>query len=112
MMPVEAFFGFLGAAMFVAISFYLKKSLENIEEHQDLSLARFFIDEKGLRSFEVLVVGALIYSVAMLVTAVEFSTDSALMVYTSRGLILVVVTIFLYTTIQIVEVTDPASDQV
>ena len=110
MIPVETAFGLIGTVIFVAVVNYLRSSLDNMEEHQDLSLARFFIDDSGLKAFELLIVGAFIYAIAMLITAVEFSTGNKLMLLISRALIILVAGILVHVAAQVMKVTEPASE--
>lgn len=90
MMPVETFFGVAGGAVFLAMAFYARGVVENIERHRDVSLAKFFIDERGFRAFRLLAVSGVLYSIAMVVTAVEYVTGGFYMLLGSRLLILLV----------------------
>ncbi|MFB6174456.1 MAG: hypothetical protein ABEJ87_00585 [Candidatus Nanohalobium sp.] len=90
MMPVETAFGFTGAAIFLLMIYYSKKSLDHFEEHRDVSMVRFFIDKRGGRAFQLLAGTALIYAIAMVVTGMEFYYGSYALLVSSRGLIIAV----------------------
>ncbi len=96
MMPFEAAFGFIGAVLFIGMIYYVRKSLGHFKEHRDVSLVKFFIDNRGERAFELLSITALVYAVSMIVTGLEFYKGSTLLVVSSRGLILGVAAMLLY----------------
>lgn len=96
MMPVEAFFGFVGAILFVGMIYYTKMALNHFEDHRDISMVKFFIDDKGVESFRLLGATALLYAVAMFVTGLEFLIQSERILIISRGLILAVTGMMAY----------------
>jgi len=96
MMPVEAFFGFVGASVFVAMIYYTKMALNHFQDHRDVSLVKFFIDERGIKSFRLLGGTALLYAVSMFVTGLEFLMQNQKILLLSRGLILAVAVMLTY----------------
>ncbi|MFB6115396.1 MAG: hypothetical protein ABEK04_03810 [Candidatus Nanohalobium sp.] len=112
MMPIETAFGFIGALLFIGMIYYTRKSLKHFKEHKDVSLVKFFIDERGERAFEVLAGISLVYAISMVVTGMEFLYGSKPLLYASRGLILGVAAMMVYFTHEVYEVTkkNPEED--
>jgi hypothetical protein len=96
MMTVEMAFGFIGAFLFLAMIYYTRKALKHFKDHKDVSLVKFFIDERGEKAFIMLSITALVYAVAMMVTGLEFVIDNMILLVSSRALILGVAGMLLY----------------
>jgi hypothetical protein len=96
MMPVETAFGFGGAILFLAMIYYMRKGLKHFQDHEDVSMVKFFIDERGEKAFKLLAVTAFVYAIAMVVTGLEFMMESLFLLVTSRGLILGVAVMLTY----------------
>lgn len=96
MMPVETVFGFGGAVLFAAMLYYTKNALDHFQEHRDVSMVKFFIDERGEKAFIFLSITALVYAVAMTVTGLEFLLGNYILLVGSRGLILGVAVMLTY----------------
>ncbi len=96
MMTVEMAFGFIGAFLFLAMIYYTRKALKHFKDHKDVSLVKFFIDERGEKAFIMLSITALVYAVAMMVTGLEFVIDNMVLLVSSRALILGVAGMLLY----------------
>lgn len=96
MMTVEMAFGFIGAFLFLEMIYYTRKALKHFKDHKDVSLVKFFIDERGEKAFIMLSITALVYAVAMMVTGLEFVIDNMILLVSSRALILGVAGMLLY----------------
>ncbi|MFB6180396.1 MAG: hypothetical protein ABEJ93_00820 [Candidatus Nanohalobium sp.] len=90
MIPVETFFGFGGALAFAVCLYYSRETMKHFREHREVSMTKFFIDKRGIKSFKLLSGSTLLYSVAMVATGLEFIYGSTPLLYASRGLLLVV----------------------
>lgn len=111
MMPVETFFGFGGALIFLAMILYTRKALKHFESHRDVSMVKFLIDERGEKAFVFLAVTALVYSIAMVVTGLEFLLGSYSLLVGSRGLILGVGVMLAYFLRQVYLLTKKNPDE-
>ncbi|AOV95190.1 hypothetical protein AQV86_04705 [Nanohaloarchaea archaeon SG9] len=111
MMMVESVFGFVGAVMFLAMAYYTRKALTHFRDHRDVSLVKFFIDERGEKAFILLSVTALVYAVAMMVTGLEFILDNVVLLVASRALILGVAGMLLYFLREIFLITKKNPDE-
>lgn len=111
MMPVETAFGFIGSLLFLAMIYYSWKSLNHFRDHRDVSLVKFFIDERGVKAFKFLAVTAFVYAIAMMVTGMEFLYGSRFLLISSRGLILGVATMLMYFIYQISKLTEKKPEE-
>lgn len=111
MMTVETAFGFIGAFMFLAMIFYTRKALNHFKDHRDVSLVKFFIDERGEKAFILVSVTALVYAVAMMVTGLEFLIGNMVLLVSSRALILGVAGMLLYFLREIYLITKKNPDE-
>lgn len=111
MMTVEMAFGFIGAVLFLAMIYYTRKALKHFKDHKDVSLVKFFIDERGEKAFIMLSISALVYAVAMMVTGLEFLIDNMVLLVSSRALILGVAAMLLYFLREIYLITKKNPDE-
>lgn len=105
MMPVETAFGFVGALFFLVMIYFSRKSLNHFRDHRDVSLVKFFIDERGGKAFKFLAITAFVYAIAMMVTGMEFLYGSQILLVSSRGLILGVAVMLMYFIYEVSELT-------
>lgn len=75
----ETLFGAAGILLFAVMAFYTLEILRNIWKHEKFSMSQFFLSEKGVSAFKVLVVSAMIFSVGMIGAAVALVVDIALL---------------------------------
>lgn len=96
MMPVETVFGFGGALLFLLMIYYMRMALKHFKDHEDVSMVKFFIDQRGENAFKFLAATAFVYAVAMVVTGLEFIIDDFMLLVSSRALILGVAAMLTY----------------
>jgi hypothetical protein len=111
MMPVETVFGFGGAALFAAMLYYTRDALRHFQEHKDVSMVKFFIDERGEKAFIFLSLTAFVYAFAMTVTGLEFLLGNYILLVGSRGLILGVAVMLMYFLREVSLVTQKNPDE-
>lgn len=111
MMPVETVFGFGGAVLFLIMIYYMRKALNHFQDHEDVSMVKFFIDERGEKAFQLLAVTAFVYAIAMVVTGLEFIIESFVLLVSSRGLILGVAVMLTYFIREVYLVTKKNPDE-
>lgn len=111
MMTVEMAFGFIGSLLFLAMIYYSRKSLNHFRDHRDVSLVKFFIDERGEKAFKFLTVTAFVYAIAMMVTGMEFLYGNRILLISSRGLILGVAGMLMYFIYEISKLTEKNPDE-
>lgn len=111
MMPVETFFGFGGALLFLMMILYVRKALKHFKSHRDVSMVKFLIDERGENAFVFLAVTAFFYSIAMVVTGLEFLLGSYPLLVGSRALILGVAVMLAYFLRQVYILTKKNPDE-
>ena len=110
-MTVEAAFGFIGALLLLIVIYYAKKTLEHLKEHQDVSLANFFLKEKGEKAFIFLSITAFVYALAMMVTGLDFLIGNAILLISSRSLIIGVIGMLLYFQRELFVITKKNSEE-
>lgn len=110
-MSVEAAFGFIGALLFLGMIYYTGKALKHFQNHRDVSLVKFFIDERGENAFILISITALVYAVAMMVTGLEFLLDNMVLLVSSRLLILGVTGMLLYFLREVFLITKKNPDE-
>lgn len=111
MMPVETAFGFGGAILFLMMIYYMRLALKHFKDHEDVSMVKFFIDERGEKAFKLLAVTAFAYAIAMVVTGLEFLIEDFGLLVSSRGLILAVGVMLTYFIREVYLVTKKNPDE-
>lgn len=76
---LETAFGLLGLAIFAVITYLNWKLLQHIHDHEDVSLAMFFLKPGVLHAFQVLLVTGLVFSIGMIMAATALVIESPLL---------------------------------
>lgn len=94
----EMALGAAGIGLFSTMLYYNLAIMNNFMEHEELSLAMFFLDEKGPIMFQLVVGATVIYSLGMLYASLAIPYDAQVLHMYSKVtsiLLFVVFTIFM-----------------
>lgn len=78
-MLLETVFGLAGMMLFAAMIKLKLDILEHFEDHEKVSMAKFFLDDRALGAFKVLVFAAMVFSVGMVSASTALVIDNAIL---------------------------------
>jgi hypothetical protein len=90
----EMALGAAGIGLFSTMLYYNLAIMNNFKEHEDLSLAMFFLDEKGPVMFQLVVSATVIYSLGMLYASLAIPYDARLLNLYSKATSIILFLVF------------------
>lgn len=110
MTMAETVFGLLSIGLFSTAMFYNLKILDNFQDHEEISVRMFFLDDRGPLSFQILVSATIIYSLGMLYASLGVVYNQPLLSIFSKGASLILFVVLVYFLRTVSHITEKKSN--